>query len=125
MRDAETGGHTDWVVRYAMALGQALGLSTADLAALELGAMLRDVGKIGISDRVLLKPGALDGGEWALIRVQAVEGERFTAALGFLPTGALALIRHHHERWYSSGYPDGLMGERMPVLARVFAVLDV
>ena len=125
MRDGETGGHTDRVVAQAMKLGRALGLASADLMALEIGAMLHDVGKISIPDRVLLKPGGLDAAERAMVNTHAAEGERFAAALGWLPPAALGLIRHHHERWDGQGYPDGLAGEQIPVLARLFAVVDV
>jgi len=125
MRDGETGGHTDRVVMLAMNLGRALSLPEADLVALEIGAMLHDVGKISIPDRVLLKPGGLDAAERALVNTHAVEGERFAATLGWLPPAALGLIRHHHERWDGQGYPDGLAREQIPVLARLFAVVDV
>ncbi|GGO36234.1 HD domain-containing phosphohydrolase [Deinococcus humi] len=124
-RDGDTGGHTDRVVRHALSLGRALGLSAEDLTALELGALLHDVGKIGLPDTVLLKPGALDDQAWALIRSHSAEGERFAAALGFLPPAALAVIRHHHERWDGQGYPDGLAWDRIPLLARIFTVVDV
>ena len=124
-RDGETGGHTDRVVDQGQRLGQALGLAGADLVALEIGSVLHDVGKIGIPDRVLLKPGRLDAAERALINTHPVEGERFAAALEWLPPTALGLIRHHHERWDGQGYPDGLAGEQIPLLARLFAVVDV
>jgi len=125
MRDGETGGHTDRVVAQALKLGRALGLASADLMALEIGSMLHDVGKISIPDRVLLKPGGLDAAERALVNTHAAKGEHFAAALGWLPPAALGLIRHHHERWDGQGYPDGLMREQIPVLARIFAVVDV
>lgn len=125
MRDGETGGHTDRVVAQALKLGRALGLLEAQLMALEIGSMLHDVGKISIPDRVLLKPGGLDAAERVLVNTHAAEGERFAAALGWLPPAALGLIRHHHERWDGQGYPDGLAGEQIPVLARIFAVVDV
>lgn len=125
VRDGETGGHTDRVVEQALALGQALGLDAADLAALELGATLHDVGKIGVPGRVLRKPGALDVDERALIHSHPAEGVRFAAALGFLPPDALGVIRHHHERWDGQGYPDELAWDQIPLLARIFAVVDV
>lgn len=125
VRDGETGGHTDRVVAQALALGRALGLDATALAALELGATLHDVGKIGVPDRVLRKPGVLDVDERALIHAHPAEGVRFAAALGFLPTAALGVIRHHHERWDGQGYPDELAWDQIPLLARIFAVVDV
>lgn len=125
VRDSETGGHTDRVVSQALELGRALGLDAPALAALEMGATLHDVGKIGVPDHVLRKPGALDANERALIHAHAAEGSRFAAALGFLPTAALEVIRHHHERWDGQGYPDGLAWDQIPLLARIFAVVDV
>ena len=125
VRDGETGGHTDRVVRQALNLGQVLGLPPAELTALEIGSMLHDIGKIGIPDRVLLKPGGLDPDERVLVNTHAVEGERFALSLGFLSPDVLTLIRHHHERWDGQGYPDGLIGEQIPLLARLFSVVDV
>jgi PAS domain S-box-containing protein/putative nucleotidyltransferase with HDIG domain len=121
-RDRETSGHTDRVTGLALRLGRALGLS--DLRDLEIGAYLHDLGKIAIPDAVLLKPGPLDAGERAVINTHVTEGVRFAAALGFVQPQALALIRHHHERWDGAGYPDKLGGEQIPYLARLFAVVD-
>ncbi|QLG13391.1 HD domain-containing protein (plasmid) [Deinococcus sp. D7000] len=125
VRDGETGGHTDRVVEQALALGRALDLNAADLMALELGATLHDVGKIGIPDHVLRKPAALDLDERVLIQAHPAQGARFAAALGFLPPAALDVIRHHHERWDGQGYPDELAWDQIPLLARIFAVVDV
>ncbi|WP_412028036.1 HD domain-containing phosphohydrolase [Deinococcus yunweiensis] len=124
-RDRETHGHTDRVTRLALQLGQALHLPDTQLSALQLGAYLHDIGKLAIPDALLLKPGALDEREWQLMRVHPVEGERFAATLGFLPPEAIDLIRHHHERWDGTGYPDGQQGEHIPLLARLFSVVDV
>ncbi|MGY2894766.1 HD domain-containing phosphohydrolase [Deinococcus sp. UYEF24] len=124
VRDRETGGHTDRVTRLAEELGLALGLSSPLLEDLKVGALLHDIGKIGISDAVLLKPGPLDAAERTQINTHAVAGEQFAAALGFIPQAALQLIRHHHERWDGEGYPDSLQGAAIPVLARLFAVVD-
>lgn len=113
------------MVGQALALGRALGLGAADLEALELGATLHDVGKIGIPDQVLRKPAALNLDERMLIQAHPVQGARFAAALGFLPPAALGVIRHHHERWDGQGYPDELAWDQIPLLARIFAVVDV
>lgn len=124
-RDRETKGHTDRVTEWACRLGAALGLEGPALEELRLGAYLHDLGKLSISDTVLLKPGPLDEAEWEAVRGHPLEGERFAAALGFVPTPALDLIRAHHERWDGSGYPFRLSGEAIPLLARIFAVVDV
>ncbi|MPY65452.1 HD domain-containing protein [Deinococcus sp. SDU3-2] len=124
-RDRETQGHTDRVMTHAARLGAALGLGPEERAALRLGAYLHDLGKVAIPDRVLLKPGRLTPEERREMEVHSAEGERLAGALGFVPPAALQLVRHHHERWDGSGYPDGLAGEEIPPLARIFAVIDV
>ncbi|WP_216324243.1 HD domain-containing phosphohydrolase [Deinococcus aestuarii] len=124
-RDRETKGHTDRVTAWSARLGEALGLDRPALEALRLGAYLHDMGKLKVSDTVLLKPGPLDAAEWEAMRAHPQEGERFAAALGFIPAPALDLIRAHHERWDGSGYPHGLGHREIPLLARIFAVVDV
>lgn len=79
---------------------------------------------MSVADAVLLKPGPLTGEEREKIKLHVIEGERFAAALDFVPAAALALIRHHHERWDGHGYPGGLSGTDIPLLARLFAVID-
>lgn len=124
-RDRETQGHTDRVTHLALQLGAVLRLDPAALEALRLGAYLHDVGKLAVPDAILLKSGPLNGAERAVINRHVLEGERFTAALGFVPPAALEVIRFHHERWDGTGYPDGRAGEAIPRLARVFSVADV
>ena len=124
VRDRETRGHTDRVTRLALRLGRALELDPETLDNLKVGSFLHDLGKIAIPDAVLLKPGPLDAGERAVVNTHTAEGERFADALGFLDPAALELIRHHHERWDGAGYPDKLSGEAIPLLARLFAVVD-
>lgn len=124
-RDRETRGHTDRVTAQALQLGQLMGLSPAQLHDLRLGAYLHDLGKIAVPDHILLKPGPLTPAERREMQGHAGEGERLAAALGFVPPAALELVRHHHERWDGQGYPDGLAGEYIPLLARIFAVIDV
>ncbi|WP_102127014.1 HD domain-containing phosphohydrolase [Deinococcus planocerae] len=124
-RDRETKGHTDRVTAWSSRLGEALGLDHPALEALRLGAYLHDLGKLKVPDTVLLKPGPLDAAEWEAMRAHPQEGERFAAALGFIPGPALDLIRAHHERWDGSGYPHGLGGGHIPLLARIFTVVDV
>lgn len=124
-RDGETAGHTDRVTALAQQLGVALELSEGDLNALRWGAYLHDIGKIGIPDAILLKPGKLDDGEWVTMRGHAAAGHSFASQLSFLPADVLALVRHHHERWDGAGYPDGLAGDAIPLPARIFALCDV
>lgn len=124
-RDRETHGHTSRVATQAIALVKQLQLTPLQLQHLRLGATLHDLGKISIPDRILLKPGPLTPEERQVIEQHAPEGERLVRTLGFIPPDVLALVRHHHERWDGQGYPDGLRGEAIPLLARVFAVIDV
>jgi putative nucleotidyltransferase with HDIG domain len=123
-RDRETEGHSTRVSRLTCLLGEALGLNGPRLKALERGALLHDIGKIGISDRILHKPGTLTAEEWKIMRVHPEIGARIVAGIPFLQD-TLPIIRYHHERWNGSGYPDGLKEDEIPIQARIFAVADV
>jgi len=124
-RDFETHGHTQRVVRLAIELGRRLGLGAEALEALRQGAYLHDVGKISIPDAILLKPGRLSATERTLMQSHAPQGYALAWNIPTLPRGALDVIRSHHERWDGSGYPDRLAGEDIPLMARIFAVVDV
>lgn len=124
-RDQETSGHTQRVVALSTWLGQALGLGQAALTELRHGAYLHDLGKLTIPDAVLLKPGRFDAAERALMQRHADNGYDLASRIPALAPGALKVIRHHHERWDGSGYPGGLAGEQIPLLARIFAICDV
>ncbi|MDL2345056.1 diguanylate cyclase [Deinococcus sp. MIMF12] len=124
-RDLETAGHTGRVVALAERMGRELGLSGDQLSELRQGAYLHDIGKLAIPDAVLLKPGRLDPHEWALMQTHAEQGARIASGIPGLSPGALNVIRSHHERWDGQGYPEGLSGEQIPLLARIFAVCDV
>jgi diguanylate cyclase (GGDEF)-like protein len=124
-RDMETAGHTQRVTDMAVSLGRRLALGDEALAGLRQGAYLHDIGKLEVPDAVLLKPGKLDGDEWAIMKAHSVKGARIAARIPRLSVGALAVIRHHHERWDGLGYPDGLAGTAIPLGARIFAVCDV
>jgi len=124
-RDLETRGHTDRVVRLTEFLGRRFGFRGRRLEALRWGAYLHDIGKLGIPDAVLLKPGALSDDEWQVMRSHPVVAVEMLEPLGFLPEITLNVVRHHHERWDGSGYPDGLKGEAIPLEARIFSVADV
>jgi putative nucleotidyltransferase with HDIG domain len=122
-RDAYTAGHTRRVRRISLLLGERLGLGAAELEVLGAAALFHDIGKIAIPDSVLLKPAGLDDAEWVVMRTHAEEGARIIGRLGFLD-GAVPAIRHHHERMDGTGYPDGLVGERIPLGARIIHVAD-
>ncbi|WP_407571619.1 HD domain-containing phosphohydrolase [Deinococcus altitudinis] len=124
-RDLETGGHTQRVVEYATHLGQALALPPDQFEDLRQGAYLHDIGKLVIPDAILLKPGKLDADEWATMKTHAWEGGRIAGRIPTLTSGAVDVIRHHHERWDGTGYPDALSGTAIPLVARIFSVVDV
>ena len=123
-RDRETGDHCARLADLAVRLGERLGLDADQLTALRRGGYLHDVGKIGIPDSVLLKPGKLNHDEWEMIKRHSVIGWEICRPLHSL-SPVLPLIRHHHERYDGSGYPDGLEGDETPLLARVFQVVDI
>ncbi len=123
-RDPYTDGHCERLAKYAVALGKTLALSSGELAALSRGGYLHDVGKIGIPDSVLLKPGRLTPSEYSLIKSHSVIGERLLGNLRSLAP-VRPIVRHHHERLDGTGYPDGLRGDAIPLLAQVVATVDV
>ncbi len=122
-RDRETEGHSTRVSQMTVKLGSALGLSAHELKILERGSLLHDIGKIGVSDTILHKPGQLTEAEWKLMKLHPDIGARIVAGIPFL-LETIPLIRHHQERWDGSGYPDGLRGDSIPLLARIFSVID-
>lgn len=123
-RDPYTAGHCERLARYATALGRALDVDAAMLKALWLGGFLHDLGKIAVPDRILLKPGPLDPEEWTAMQRHPVVGADLVRGMRTLD-GVRPIIRHHHERFNGSGYPDGLQGEAIPLGARIMAVVDV
>jgi response regulator RpfG family c-di-GMP phosphodiesterase len=123
LRDSETQWHSRRVGRYARRLAQEMGLGGRDLDDIERGAMLHDVGKIGVRDAVLLKPGPLDESEWTEMRRHPALGHEILHGISFLDEARLIPL-HHQERWDGSGYPTGLKGEEICLGARIFAVVD-
>jgi len=121
-RDAYTARHAERVAAYGLEIARACGMDDSD-ADLEFGFLLHDIGKIGISDAILYKPGRLTDGERDAMRRHPVIGEEIVRGIDFL-AGARQIVRSHHERWDGDGYPDRLAGERIPLSARVFAVAD-
>jgi HD-GYP domain-containing protein (c-di-GMP phosphodiesterase class II) len=124
LRDHETEGHGRRVADLSWRLGQRLGLAGTELEALRHGALLHDVGKIGVRDAVLRRRGPLDEEKWTEMRRHPVQGHELLADVERLREAAV-VVRSHHERWDGGGYPDGLTGTDIPRLARVFAVVDV
>ncbi len=122
-REHETCAHSFRVRSYTMQLARAIGYPPALLPKLENAALLHDIGKIAVSDSILLKPGKLDGQEWVEMKKHPVAGEQIIRRISFL-AGAAPIVRHHHERYDGAGYPDGLAGEQIPLGARVFAFAD-
>jgi len=124
-RDYETKGHTDRVAELAQRFAADLELAPERAQALQWGAYLHDIGKIAIPDHVLLKPSKLDADEYVLVRTHAAIGDDLCRGLRFLPEDTRNLVRSHHERWDGAGYPDGLAGEAIPLVARMFSLIDV
>jgi response regulator RpfG family c-di-GMP phosphodiesterase len=122
-RDAETRGHSERVVAYSLRLGVQLGLPREEMTGLERGALLHDVGKIGVRDAILLKPAPLTAEEWQEMKLHTEFGRAILEQVPFL-RNAIPVVAEHHERWDGGGYPNGLAGEAIDVKARVFAVAD-
>lgn len=124
-RDAPTRRHCDRVVERTAEFGRQLGLGGTELYRLQLCGLFHDIGKIGIPDLVLLKPGPFDDREWREMRSHPERGQRIVEAIELEGVGEIALgVRHHHENFDGSGYPDGLAGEDIPVTARIVAIVD-
>jgi putative two-component system response regulator len=123
-RDTYTAGHCDRLARYAVAVGEALNVDASMMKALRLGGYLHDLGKIAVPDGILLKPGPLTAVERASIRLHPGAGADLVLGLKSLED-VRPIMKHHHERWNGTGYPDGLAGEKIPLGARIIAVVDV
>jgi response regulator RpfG family c-di-GMP phosphodiesterase len=122
-RDLGTHAHSRRVRGYSLALARAHGFPEAELGDLEHGVLLHDIGKIGIPDAILLKPGPLTPAEWKIMRTHPEIGRQLVEQVPFL-RGAVPIVYHHHERWDGTGYPLGLKGENIPLGARIFSVAD-
>lgn len=122
-RDLYTGGHVERVRRYSLEIGRRLGLDGDQLRDIEIGAVLHDVGKIGVPDSVLTKPGPLAPEEWEVMRRHPEIGRDMLQGIGFL-TDSLDAVTYHHERWDGGGYPGGLSKQAIPVAGRIVAVAD-
>jgi putative two-component system response regulator len=123
-RDPTTGDHCERLVQMGEGFGRYLGLTRAQIKALMWGGYLHDIGKIGIPDAILQKKGVHTPEEWVVMKSHVLIGEQICQGLRTMQE-VLPIIRHHHERWDGSGYPDGLAGENIPLLARIFQVIDI
>ncbi len=124
LRDQETEGHSRRVTEMTLTLAQAMGMTDEELVHVRRGALLHDIGKMGIPDSILFKPGELTEEEWAVVRQHPVFARQMLVSIPFLRP-ALHIPYCHHERWDGTGYPQGLKGEQIPLAARIFAVVDV
>jgi PAS domain S-box-containing protein len=124
MRDKETEGHMQRVTHMSVELGRMMGLDADALVYLRRGALLHDIGKMGVPDAILLKPGPLTPEEWEIMKQHPVNAYNWVRSISFLKQ-AVDIPHYHHERWNGSGYPLGLKGEEIPLGARIFAVVDV
>ncbi len=122
-RDGYTGAHSEAVVEHAVAVARRMGLSEEGVADVEQVALLHDIGKIGVGDAILNKPGPLNDAEWEIMRMHPAIGEEIVASTKGLAHLAPA-IRADHERWDGEGYPDGLSGEEIPIASRIVLVCD-
>jgi putative nucleotidyltransferase with HDIG domain len=124
LRDKETEGHSQRVTAMTLRLARALGVSEPELAHIRRGALLHDIGKMGIPDSILLKPGPLTDAEWEVMRKHPTYAYELLAPIAYLRP-SLEIPYAHHERWDGTGYPHGLKGEQIPIAARIFALVDV
>lgn len=124
LREQETAEHSRRVVELTLEIARALGVEENELANIERGALLHDIGKMGIPDSILLKPGPLTDEEWVIMKKHPVYAYNLLSRIDFLKQ-AIDIPYSHHERWDGSGYPQGLSGENIPLAARIFAVVDI
>ncbi|MBE0686821.1 MAG: HD-GYP domain-containing protein [Anaerolineaceae bacterium] len=124
LREQETAGRSRRVVELTLKIARALGIEEENLAYIERGALLHDIGKMGIPDNILLKPGPLSDDEWVIMKKHPIYAYNLLSKIDFLKQ-AIDIPYSHHERWDGSGYPQGLVGENIPLAARIFAVVDI
>ena len=122
--DGYTGAHCKSVVQLSLAVGENLRLDAGEMRNLEFGALLHDVGKIAIPKEIINKPGKLDIDEWKIIETHTIEGQKMLNRVGGFMKSVGLIVRSHHERWDGSGYPDGLVGEDIPLEARIITCCD-
>jgi putative nucleotidyltransferase with HDIG domain len=123
LRDKETEGHTLRVTEVTLKLAESFGLDQDELVHVRRGALLHDIGKLGVPDSILLKPGQLTPDEWVIMRNHPSYAYELLSPITYLRP-ALDIPYYHHENWDGNGYPNRLAGERIPLAARIFAVVD-
>jgi putative two-component system response regulator len=123
-KDPYTKGHCDRLSEYSVGLAHRLGVPQAHCVALRRAGVIHDIGKIGVPEHILVKPGPLTPEEWAIMKEHPVTGERICAPLKSFRL-VLPIIRHHHEKLDGSGYPDGLKGDKIPLTARILQITDI
>jgi HD-GYP domain-containing protein (c-di-GMP phosphodiesterase class II) len=123
-KDSYTASHSHGVVDLSLRVGAALGLDAAAQRRVEFGALLHDIGKISVPVDIINKPGPLDGPEWGLMKLHTVEGQKLLDRVGGILAEVGVIVRASHEHWDGSGYPDGLVGEEIPIEARIIAACD-
>ncbi len=124
LRDEETEGHSRRVTELTMWLARAIHLPETDMVHIRRGALLHDIGKMGVPDSILLKPGPLNDEEWRIMRQHPMYAYLLLSPITFLRQ-ALEILYCHHEKWDGTGYPRRLKGEQIPLSARIFAIVDV
>jgi HD-GYP domain-containing protein (c-di-GMP phosphodiesterase class II) len=124
LRDKETEGHSQRVAEWTVRLARAMNIGPQELVHIRRGALLHDIGKVGLPDKILRKTGPLDDDEWVVMRRHPIHAHGLISSITFLRP-ALDIPYSHHEKWDGSGYPRGLKGEEIPAAARIFAVIDV
>jgi HD-GYP domain-containing protein (c-di-GMP phosphodiesterase class II) len=124
LRDKETEGHSQRVTELTVRIARAMGVAEEEIMHIRRGALLHDMGKMGIPDHILLKPGPLDPEEWEIMRKHPVYAFEMLSPIAYLRP-ALDIPYCHHEKWDGSGYPRGIKGDQIPLAARIFAVVDV
>lgn len=124
LRDIETRRHAHRVTDLAVEMAEAMHMDESDILYLRWGALLHDIGKIGIPDRILHKPGPLNVDEWETMQKHTIYAYQMLSRVSFLGP-AIEIPYYHHEKWDGTGYPHGVKGEQIPISARIFAVVDV
>ena len=122
-KDQTTHCHVRRVQIYAAGMGEVLGLSKAEIAALKAGALLHDIGKLAVPAHIINKPGRLTPAEFEKMKIHTTVGAQILSRVDF-PYPVTPIVRHHHEQWDGLGYPDGLKGEQIPITARIISVVD-
>jgi len=122
-REKEVGSHSERVMAYACLLAEAAGITQEERVIIGKGSLLHDIGKIGVSDNILLKPAKLDEEEWKVMRTHPSIGYDILSGIRYF-AGAADLVLSHHERWDGTGYPKGVAGEAIPISARIFSLVD-